>query len=148
MNLGDGSMNKQAKALGQALREGGHRMTSSRRIILEALVESGGHISADELALLVRQRDDAVSRMTIYRTLDLLCDLGHVRPVYQGARAARFILLEDGGHHHFVCSECDRVIEIDDCLIEDLLNRLPGTEHFQVRGHLLELYGLCDGCQD
>lgn len=136
-----------ATVLGQALRDGGHRMTSSRRIILEVLVESGGHLSADELALLVNRRDDTVSRMTIYRTLDLLCDLGHARPIYQDARAARFILLEDGMHHHFICSVCHRVIEIDDCLIEDLVNRLQGTEQLQVRGHLLELYGLCDGCQ-
>lgn len=140
-------MNKRVSKLGQSLRDGGHRLTSSRLVILEALVESGGHLSADELALSVRRRDDNVSRMTIYRTLDLLCDLGHVRPVYQGARAARFILLEDGRHHHFVCSGCDLVFEFDDCLVEDLLNRLQDTAGFDVQAHLLELYGLCDSCQ-
>jgi Fur family ferric uptake transcriptional regulator len=140
-------MNEQASKLGQALRDGGHRLTSSRRIILEALVESGGHLSADELASAVRDRDDTVSRMTIYRTLDLLCDLGHVRPVYQGARAARFVLLEDGRHHHFICSRCDRVFEFDDCLIDDLANKIRGAAGFDVQAHLLELYGICDGCK-
>ncbi len=140
-------MNEQVGKLSQALRDEGHRLTSSRRIILEALVESGGHISAGELASIVHERDSTVSRMTIYRTLDLLCELGHVRPIYQGARAARFILFEDGQHHHFVCSQCDRVYELDDCLIEDLLKRIQGAERFDVRAHLLELYGLCDSCQ-
>jgi Fur family ferric uptake transcriptional regulator len=140
-------MNEQANKLGQALRDEGHRLTASRRIILETLVESGRHLSADELASAVRGRDDNVSRMTIYRTLDLLCDLGHVRPVYQGARAARFILLEDGRHHHFVCSLCDRVFEFDECLVDDLANRIQGAAGFEVRAHLLELYGICDGCQ-
>lgn len=140
-------MNEHASKLGQALRDGGHRLTSSRRIILEALVESGGHLSADELASAVRGRDDSVSRMTIYRTLDLLCDLGHVRPVYQGARAARFVLLEDGCHHHFVCSQCDRVFEFDDCLVDDLAKKIRGAAGFDVHAHLLELYGICDGCQ-
>ena len=141
-------MHKQTEILGKALRRGGYRLTKSRRIILDALVESGGHLSADELAARVRQRDDSVSRMTIYRTLDLLCELGHVRPVYQGARAAHFILLENGQHHHFVCSVCDRFFEIDDCFIEDLLQRIQGAERFNIQAHLLELYGLCDECQE
>jgi Fur family ferric uptake transcriptional regulator len=140
-------MKEQAGRLGQSLRDEGYRLTTSRRIILETLVESGGHISADELALLVHARDSTVSRMTIYRTLDLLGDLGHVRPVYQGARAARFILFENGQHHHFICSQCDNVYELDDCLIDDLLKRMEGSERFVVRAHLLELYGLCENCQ-
>jgi Fur family ferric uptake transcriptional regulator len=140
-------MNERVSKLEQSLRDGGHRLTSSRLVILEALVESGGHLSADELASTVRSKVDSVSRMTIYRTLDLLCDLGHVRPVYQGARAARFILLEDGRHHHFVCSGCDRVYEFDDCFLEELLDRLQSTAGFDVQAHLLELYGLCDNCQ-
>ena len=140
-------MNEHASKLGQALRDGGHRLTSSRRIILEALVESGGHLSADELASAVRRRDDNVSRMTIYRTLDLLCDLGHIRPVYQGARAARFVLLEDGRHHHFICSRCDRVFEFDECLVDDLAKMIRSAAGFDVQAHLLELYGICDGCQ-
>jgi Fur family ferric uptake transcriptional regulator len=140
-------MNEQSDVLGQALRDSGYRLTSSRRIVLEALVESGGHISADELATAVRGRDDSVSRMTIYRTLDLLCDLGHVRPVYQGARAARFVLLEDGSHHHFICSSCDRVFEFEECPIEDIETRFRGAAGFDVRAHLLELYGICVNCQ-
>ena len=140
-------MNEHASKLGQAIKDGGHRLTTSRRVVLEALVESGGHLSADELASAVRSRDDSVSRMTIYRTLDLLCDLGHVRPVYQGARAARFVLLEDGHHHHFICSKCERVFEFDDCLVDDLAKRIRGAAGFDVRAHLLELYGICDSCQ-
>lgn len=140
-------MNEHVSKLSQAMRDEGHRLTSSRRVVLEALVDSGGHLSADELASAVRRRDDRVSRMTIYRTLDLLCELGHVRPIYQGAGAARFVLLEDGHHHHFVCSRCDRVFEFDDCLIDDLAIGIQGTTGFDVRAHLLELYGICDRCQ-
>jgi Fur family ferric uptake transcriptional regulator len=57
------------------------------------------------------------------------------------------VLLEDGGHHHFLCSGCDRVIEIDECVIDDLLARLQGERRLQINSHLLELYGLCDSCQ-
>ena len=140
-------MNEQVKFLSQVLRENGHRLTTCRRIILEALVESGGHLSADELACSVRDCDANVSRMTIYRTLDLLCDLGHVRPIYQGSGAARYVLLQDGRHHHFVCSRCQRVFELDDCLIDDLSSKVRGAAGFEVHAHLLELFGICDTCQ-
>jgi Fur family ferric uptake transcriptional regulator len=141
-------MNRQTAALVEALKEEGHRLTTSRRIVLETLVESGGHMSADELASAVRRREGGVGRMTVYRTLDLLCDLGLARPVYQRAGAARFVLLEAGHHHHFVCSRCDHVYEFDDCLIEDNARSLSGRLGFDARSHLVEIYGICNRCQD
>ena len=145
-------MKNQANELSEVLRASGHRLTSSRKVILEALAASGGHLSADEMAAAVRRLDGTVSRMTVYRTLELLCELGQVRQVYQGARAARFVLLENGVHHHFICSECGRIVEIDYCQLEDFqqdyLTNLQASAGFSVQSHLLELYGLCEDCQD
>jgi Fur family transcriptional regulator, ferric uptake regulator len=125
----------------------GHRLTPARRTILEVLVQSGGHLSADHLADLVRQGEPGIGRMTVYRTLDLLNELGLIRPVYQGTGAAHYILMDNGHHHHLICSNCDQVIEFDDCALEGVAKRLGGRFNFQVHGHLLEFYGLCEACR-
>lgn len=132
--------------LANALTARGYRLTAARRIILETLAESGGHLTADELTDLVRQRSNATGRMTVYRTLELLCELGLLRPVYQGTGAAHYILMQDGHHHHLICTGCSRVIEFDECALDDLPARIAQRFGFEVRGHLLELYGVCAEC--
>lgn len=134
--------------LHHALEARGLRLTAARRIILDTLVDSGGHLTADELTDLVRRRSTTIGRMTVYRTLELLCDLGYLRPVYQGTGAAHYILLHDGHHHHLVCTDCSRVIEFDDCALGDLPARIAERYGFRVGGHLLELYGVCAACGD
>ncbi len=125
----------------------GLRLTAARRAIIDTLVESDGHVTADELTALVRERATGIGRMTVYRTLDLLCDLGLLRPAYQGTGAAHYILLHDGHHHHLVCSNCGRVIEFDDCGLDDLSAGVARRHGFRVEGHLLELYGVCGDCE-
>ena len=124
----------------------GYRLTAARRVILDTLADSGGHLTADELTELVRQRSRAIGRMTVYRTLDLLCDLGLIRPVYQGTGAAHYILMEDGHHHHLICTNCSRVFEFDECMLDQLPEQVAERFGFKVRGHLLELYGTCADC--
>jgi Fur family ferric uptake transcriptional regulator len=141
-------MTDQAKELGNALQQRGYRLTAARQVILEVLVASGGHMSADDLAEKVRQQAPGVGRMTVYRTLDLLNELGFIRPVYQGTGAAHYILLEEGHHHHLICSTCDRVIEFDECVLEEVERLVSGRFNFQVQGHQLEFYGRCQQCQE
>lgn len=131
----------------EALRANGHRLTTARRAIVAALVTHDGHLSADELATAVRAAAPGTGRMTVYRTLDLLAELGLIRPVYLGTGAARYILLPDGRHHHLVCSRCDAVVEFDECALDGLNAHFGRRFQFEVQGHLLELYGLCVNCQ-
>lgn len=133
--------------LHHALARRGYRLTAARRAILDALADGGDHLTADELTDLARRRSTRIGRMTVYRTLDLLCDLGLLRPVYQGAGAAHYILMRDGHHHHLVCSSCGRVIEFEECAAADLHRQIAERFGFRVEGHLLELYGVCAACE-
>jgi Fur family ferric uptake transcriptional regulator len=132
--------------LHQTLAARGYRLTPARRAILDALIESGDHLTADELTDRVRQRATGIGRMTVYRTLELLCGLGLLRPVYQGTGAAHYVLMHDGHHHHLICSACGRVVEFDECALGDAPARIAGRYGFRVEGHLLELYGVCAEC--
>lgn len=140
-------MNEQQRAqLSQALTNNGYRLTAARKAILEAFVSSHGHITADDLVDLVHQTAPTVGRMTVYRTLDILCQLNLIHPVYLGSGAAHFVLLHEGHHHHLVCSNCNRVIEFDECMIAGMETAVSQKFNFIVQGHLLEFYGLCAHC--
>jgi Fur family transcriptional regulator, ferric uptake regulator len=140
-------MTDQLTKLGSALQEKGFRMTEARRLILEALVSFNGHITADTLYEAIHQEQPGIGRMSVYRTLDLLVELGLLRPVYQGTGAAHYILLDDGHHHHLVCSICAKVIEFDKCLLKGLETKIGRSFNFEVQGHLLEIFGRCPDCR-
>lgn len=140
-------MSEQVELMQEKLVAAGHRLTAARKSIIETLVGSHGHITADDLAAKVRGVAPQVGRMTVYRTLDLLCELGVIRPIYQGTGAAHFILMAEGSHHHLICNRCHRVFEFDDCTAGDLLSALAKQFDFEVSSHLLELHGLCAECR-
>lgn len=126
----------------------GYRMTPSRKEVIKALLAAHGHISADSLYAHLQSADSSVGRMTVFRTLDVLSEIGVVRPIYQGSGAAHFVVLEDGHHHHLVCTQCDTTIEFDNCTLADELRQQLATEHqFKIAGHMLEIYGVCQACQ-
>ncbi len=134
-------------SLTQALAKNGYRLTEARRAILETLVGCGGHVSADDLATRVHETTPKVGRMTVYRTLELLCELGLIHPIYQGTGAAHYILMDEGSHHHLICNRCGLVIEFDDCTASELGQALSAQFNFQIQSHLLEFHGLCANCQ-
>ena len=130
------------------LAERGRRRTSSRGEVISMLLAAGGHVTADMLYERLRSAGSKVGRMTVFRTLDLLAEVGIVRPFYQGSGAAHFVLLEDGRHHHLVCMQCDQTVEFDECSLgEELCQRLAMRHDFQISGHLLEVYGVCGDCR-
>ena len=140
-------MNDHVETLNRKLQEHGYRLTGARKAIFEALASSEGHVSADELVELVHQDAPGVGRMTVYRTLDLLTQLGLIRPVYHGTAAARFVVLDQGHHHHLVCFSCRRVIEFDQCVLPEIEKSVSIHHDFQIQGHLLEIYGHCRECR-
>ncbi|MEM7799087.1 MAG: transcriptional repressor, partial [Chloroflexota bacterium] len=131
----------------QTLRSSGASITQARQEICRILVNVGGHITADQLAEKVKEENPNIGRMTVYRTLELLTRLGAIRPVYQGTGAAHYVIMQDGHHHHLVCSNCNMIIEVDDCLLDNLEISIGKQFNFKIQGHLLEWFGLCDTCQ-
>ena len=124
-----------------------HRPTAARLEVVEALLTYEGHMTADDLFEAMRRDGSGVGRMTVFRTLDILAEIGVVRPTYQGSGAAHFVLLEDGHHHHLVCMHCSKTFEFEDCaLADELSEKLAGEYNFKIVGHLLEIYGVCAAC--
>jgi len=87
---------------------------------------------------------------TVYRSMHLLEGMGIVKRFDLGDGVGRFELLEegdDGHHHHLVCTRCAGVVELDECIIEELQCRVAAQNGFKSVTHRLEFFGVCPQCQ-
>jgi Fur family ferric uptake transcriptional regulator len=128
------------------LRDAGYRVTEPRRVVLRVLENAGQHLSPAEILQRGRAIYPDLGRATVYRTLDLLTELGILRPIYLGQGGSRIARVE-GGHHHLVCLACGSAISFNECPVQDMKQALAQRFGFQVKGHMLELYGLCKNCR-
>ena len=98
----------------ERLRGAGVRATRPRRLVLEALEALGGHRSADDVLAAVRAAGGALSRQTVYSSLDRLVVAGLAAEAEVGAGSARFeAVVAAGPHQHFVCRVCGAVLDVE-----------------------------------
>lgn len=129
------------------LRDAGHKLTHARLTVLDALESSGGHVTSHEVLDRVTAIDPSIGRASVFRCLDLFTRLSIIRPTYiESSITPTYVLMPEGHHHHIICTNCKRVIEFDECHLEDLTHELENSLHVQLSGHLLEFYGLCETC--
>lgn len=131
----------------QRLQEAGYRLTAPRRAVLEVMEGEQGHLSCAEVLRRGQRICPSLSRATVYRTLEILTELGLLRPLHLGERASQVACVE-GGHHHLLCLECGNVIHFDDCVVEQIEEAVAARMGFRIRSHLLEFYGVCRECDD
>lgn len=129
----------------ERLQRAGYKLTPPRQAVLQVMEQSDAHLSYAEVLARGQAIYPNLGRATVYRTLDVLTELGIVRPIYLGERGTCFTRA-GGGHHHLICSECGEIIEFEECTVEELEQDLARRLNFQIQGHLLEFYGLCDRC--
>src|ERR1700691_3797296 len=95
-----------------ALRASGYRVTPQRQLVLEAVTRLN-HASPEEIFAEVHQRASGVNVSTIYRTLELLEQIGLVSHTHLGHGAPRYHLAAEAQHVHLVCRDCEKIIQID-----------------------------------
>ena len=133
-------------SLTATLREAGYKITGPRRAVIQVLEIEGHHLSPAEVLERGRAIHPGLSRATVYRTLDLLTELGALRPIYLGDGGSRVARVAKG-HHHLICLSCGTAIHFEECVAAELTQILSERFGFRVKSHLLELYGTCEDCQ-
>lgn len=124
----------------------GYPLTDQRRTIVELVLARQKRFTADDLLVELQQRDISLGRATVFRTLDLLVQLGYVGRVREG-RHLSYTVCHPGHHHHLVCSSCGRVLHIDGCPVSKYIAEIESLTGFQVAGHSLEIAGVCPSCR-
>jgi Fur family transcriptional regulator, ferric uptake regulator len=128
------------------LKEAGYRLTKPRRAVAHVLLGTRVPLSIEEIH--ARLGDRRINRVSIYRTIQLLCDLAIVRRLQFHEGFARYELADTFGshHHHFVCNLCGRVEDIDACPLAATEQAIIRRTHSRIISHSLEFYGVCGAC--
>ena len=144
-SVGAGSERSQGKPWQEQLRARGYRLTPQRQLVLEA-VGALGHGTPDEIVTEVRRTAAAVNISTVYRTLELLEELGLVQHTHLGHGAPTYSVAGDDDHVHLVCRVCGGVQEAQRALIGDVVTRLQDELGFRVDIGHFALFGICQAC--
>lgn len=128
------------------LRASGLRWTPQRRLLLEVLEGTSGHVTGAELVERCRAIDPAVIPSTVYRTLDVLEDLGVVRHAHGVDGREEFHVLPDGDHGHLYCTNCHGAWEVGPDEAGPLLDAIERSRGFRVQLSHLSIAGLCREC--
>lgn len=113
----------------------------------DALAASGDFLTAQELHARLRAAGSRVGLTTVYRHLQRLSDAGAVDSVRSPTGELAYRLCgRRGHHHHLVCRQCSRVVDIDAPAVEAWLESVAGDAGFTDIEHTVEIIGLCRDC--
>jgi len=121
-------------------------VTIQRRTVFEAIVDRHDHPTADQIYAQIRGRLPGISRATVYRILDTFVELGLITRICHLGSAARFDP-KIHQHHHLVCMECERIIDVEDARMDRVPWPDVGACGFEIRDCHVHFRGLCADCR-
>lgn len=131
--------------LHEQLRARGYRLTPQRQLVLEA-IGALGHATPEDAHAWVRERASGVSISTVYRTLELLEDLGLVHHAHLSHGAPTYHAANAPEHVHLVCRGCGRITELEPAEVEPLVGMLKQRHGFAADVGHLTVFGECERC--
>jgi Fur family ferric uptake transcriptional regulator len=132
----------------ERLHERGLRWTPQRRLLVEVLAQTDGHITGAELVERCRKQDSEVTPSTVYRTLDVLEDIGLIRHAHGLDGREEFHVRPAREHGHLHCSVCGRAWEIAASDVAGLVRDFDEARGFNVDLGHLSVVGVCADCQE
>ena len=131
----------------ERLHEHGLRWTPQRRTLLEVLARTDGHVTSAELIERCRAVDPATIPSTVYRTLDVLEEIGFVSHSHTADGREQFHVLPVVEHGHLECRRCHASWEIPADEAAELVAALERSRGFAVDLSHLSILGLCASCR-
>jgi Fur family transcriptional regulator, ferric uptake regulator len=131
----------------KVLQAKGYRLTPQRIMVVDALHSADHHISAEEIFDKVRKKYAYANISTVYRTLELLKELGLAAEISIGDGIVRYHARENSKHHHLVCTSCGRVIDLPEHELSPLKEIVEKNHDFKADINHLAIFGLCSDCQ-
>ncbi len=145
MAVGSQDGDTRVALLSRALRESGLRLTHQRLEVVREIAGSREHPGAEDVYRAVRERVPTISMDTVYRTLGTLSDLGLVRRVAVTRGPARYDA-NTTRHHHFVCTHCGLVRDVDDRRLDAVRAPRSTASLGRVESIEVQMRGICVDC--
>jgi Fur family transcriptional regulator, ferric uptake regulator len=133
-----------------ALAAAGLRNTKPRRLIARRIAQHAvdqTDFATEELWRQLQRDEPRLGRATLFRSVDILSDLGILDRIELGDGAVRYRVCSSGHHHHFICDRCRAIQEVTICLPDAQLAGAAASAGFSIDRHVLEVYGLCSECR-
>lgn len=135
------------------LKENGLKVTTQRILVLEAIAGvPDKHLTAEEIFALVKVDYPEIGLATVYRNIQLLCELHLIDRINFDDGYVRYEIgntqdrEQKHHHHHLICRKCGKVISFRDDLLEELEEKITATTGFRIVDHEVKLYGYCVEC--
>ena len=131
----------------ERFRRSGYTLTSQRKAVLEALGESRGHPSAEDVYLLVKQKNPRVALGTVYQALGVLEEIGVIEAKHWSESPTRYDL-NVGPHLDIRCLRCGDVSEVPGVHFDGLEESIRAATPYEVKRATVVVEGLCPACRD
>ena len=128
------------------LRSRGLRWTPQRRLILEVLSATEGHITGSEVVERCRARDPETTPSTVYRTLDVLEELGYVSHSHSAAGREEYHVMPGADHGHLQCRLCGATRELEPDVAAGIVGPIEQRHGFVIDVGHLTISGVCADC--
>jgi Fur family ferric uptake transcriptional regulator len=130
----------------EVVRSGGLRLTSARRLVLEALLAARKPISAEEIADGLGGRMTQSDLASVYRNLETLSELGLVRHFHAGHGPGRYVLVGFGDREYLACEGCGALQSVDPAALDGVREAVRELSGFEARFSHFPIVGLCPRC--
>lgn len=130
------------------IRQRGLRLTPQRKLILNIIRQAGGHLTIEQIYRHARERNPRLNLATVYRNLDVLCDLRLVVAADIGGGTWVYESAGEQPHHHLVCRSCGDIARIEHSELVELFQQIDHRYHFTIDMDHMALFGLCARCRE
>lgn len=140
----------QIEKLKEQLKIKGYKLTPQRRAVVNIVLENkGNHLTAEEMYDLVKKDCPEIGLATIYRTVQLLEEIGILCKINLDDGCNRYELIDSEEmhhHHHLICRKCGKVVEVEEDLLDTIEKNVEDKYKFKIENHSVKFLGVCNEC--
>ena len=140
-------LNSRLLEMKAALVAEGVAITPRRGKLLEVLVASERHLNVNDIHQEVKRSFPGTSLATVYNTIELLKETGQVLEIEFSGVANRYDGRRPQAHPHLVCTQCEKIEDLDSIEPDGSLDDISRATGYQVVSQRTDYYGVCPKCQ-
>ncbi len=142
------SLERYLEDLRSIVKAKGLKHSAQRELVLKALFDASSHLTPEEIYQKVKEENPSIGLATVYRTLSFLEKEKMISSISFGSEGKKYELNRGDHHDHMICVRCGKIIEFFDEELERLQEEIAKKSGFELLSHQMNLYGVCDECQD
>jgi Fe2+ or Zn2+ uptake regulation protein len=125
----------------------GYKSTAPRQAVLRVVTGMHSPLTAHQILIRARRGYPPLGLVTVYRTLEILLALGHVRRLHLEGGCHTYAVAIAPHSHYLICSRCGAAVEFNQCRMQGMVRGLARRTGYRISAHWLELFGECPRCR-